>query len=383
MSKNIILDGQTYNGVSEVELPVSDGTALFKDEDEIIVPTGTKQITANGDGIDVAEYAAVDVNVSAPAPEINLQEKTASANGEVTPDEGYDGLSKVTVAVSGDAPTYQEKTVDENGVVLPDAGYDALSKVTVNVEADLPELTNPASVSDILTGKEAIDGNGAKLTGTCTYDADTSDANAVASDIAQGKTAYVNGVKIIGTASGGGGEASIEPFDIYEFNIPNDILYNDETGAAIREVANFPAHDALIAKLTEYSGKTYNNRFMLNGMARILVRSEPKNPELIVTDGTYDKIFLRKDETAFWMLKDGIITRGSPYQRAKWELGKTGTVSYKGDFDKTNDTNGISYSPNIGNNNIDIDAQVAQYQFQKIAAGDYVLKFYDISELWE
>ena len=31
---------------------------------EYIIPTGTKQITANGTGIDVAQYAAVDVNVS-------------------------------------------------------------------------------------------------------------------------------------------------------------------------------------------------------------------------------------------------------------------------------------------------------------------------------
>lgn len=69
---------------------------------------------------------------------------------------------------SGPTPTYQSKDVSitENGTttITPDTGYDALSDVDV-------------TVSGIL---------------------DTSDADAVASDMATGKTAYVNGIKITG-----------------------------------------------------------------------------------------------------------------------------------------------------------------------------------------
>lgn len=180
--KNIILNGQTYSGISEVSLPISGGTALFKDKDEIPAPpSGSLSITANGT-YDVTEYESTEVNV-------------------------------------------------------PTGG-------------ELPELTNPASVSDILSGKEAIDGNGAKLTGTCTFDADTSDADAVASDIAKNKTAYVNGQKVVGTHEETAG--GLVPFDTYTFTIAED--YTSENLSSITTIETISYHQAMFDTVKHGTG---------------------------------------------------------------------------------------------------------------------------------
>lgn len=53
--------------------------------------------------------------------------------------------------------------------------------------------------AQILSGNTAYGKDGEKITGSCTYDADTSDADASASEILNTKTAYVNGNKLTGT----------------------------------------------------------------------------------------------------------------------------------------------------------------------------------------
>ena len=98
-------------------------------QDKTITENGTYTADSGYDGLGTV---IVDV------PETELQEKsvTITQNGtsEVTPDNGK-ALSKVsvTVAVPATVPRLQEKTATANGEVVPDVGYDGLSKVTVNV----------------------------------------------------------------------------------------------------------------------------------------------------------------------------------------------------------------------------------------------------------
>lgn len=64
----------------------------------------------------------------------------------------------------------------------------------------LIDLTNDTVTADkILSGFTAHAASGAPITGSCTYDADTSDATATVAEILSGKTAYKNGSKLTGT----------------------------------------------------------------------------------------------------------------------------------------------------------------------------------------
>lgn len=73
----------------------------------------------------------------------------------------------------------------------------------------LIDLTGDTAVaSDVLSGKKFHLKSGEQATGTCTYDANTSDATAAAAEILNTKTAYVAGNKITGSMPNRGAQTS-------------------------------------------------------------------------------------------------------------------------------------------------------------------------------
>lgn len=86
---------------------------------------------------------------------------------------------------------------------LPEDSY--YSKVVVNGETIMDLTADTVDAAHMLTGYTAHDKKGAPITGTCNFDANTQDANAAATEILTGKTAYVKGSKVTGSMPNNGG----------------------------------------------------------------------------------------------------------------------------------------------------------------------------------
>lgn len=75
----------------------------------------------------------------------------------------------------------------------------AISKVIYGNQTLIDLTSDTVEASKLAYGYTAHGADGSAITGSNTYDADTSDANAVAAEILSTKTAYVNGNKITGS----------------------------------------------------------------------------------------------------------------------------------------------------------------------------------------
>ena len=186
--KQCILGDAGYDGLAQVWIE--------KIPENYIVPSGTQVITDNGVA-DVTSYAKVSVNVK-PALQIKTVTPTAVTQ-RIKPDDAHDGFSEVIV---GAIPkTYIIPTGTQS--VTSNGTYDiqGSASVKVDVHPSLQEVTiTPDIAKKIVKPDEMYDGISQITVNAIPSEyQNTTDATATSDDIVVGKTAYINGGKIVGT----------------------------------------------------------------------------------------------------------------------------------------------------------------------------------------
>ncbi|MBR2554851.1 MAG: hypothetical protein IKE94_08340 [Aeriscardovia sp.] len=106
--------------------------------------------------------------------------------------------------------TYNSKVVLSNGTVLMDLTSDTVT------------------ASDLLEGVTAHGKDGAPITGTCTYDADTSEDTAAVGEILSGKTAHARGTLLTGTMTNVGAVSGTISTKAGQYTVPQG--YHDGSG---------------------------------------------------------------------------------------------------------------------------------------------------------
>ena len=102
------------------------------------------------------------------------------------------------------------------------------SKVIYNGEVLIDLTADTITASDLASGKTAHDKSGAPITGTNTYDSDTSDDTATAAEILATKTAHARGTALTGSMPNNGAVTGTISTVSGEYTVPQG--YHDGSG---------------------------------------------------------------------------------------------------------------------------------------------------------
>lgn len=140
-----------------------------------------------------------------------------------------------------------------------------VNKVVLADGRTLIDLTgDDVTRASVLNGMQFHLPSGEATTGTCNYDANTSDATAVAAEILLSKTAYKNGAKLTGTMPNNGGVTGTISTKAGQYSIPAG--YHDGSGKVSISSAeqakiiaeNIKAGIQILGITGSYSGEAVN-----------------------------------------------------------------------------------------------------------------------------
>ena len=154
MADTLEIFGVEYTNVAGIIATTPNETDLT-----YIRPQGTKSISANGTGIDVTEYASVDVNVPTGSA-INNQDKTvnpSTSQQTITADSGYTGLGTVIVNAmptgTAGTPTATKGSVSNHSVSVTPSVTNTTGYITGGTKTGTAVTV---SASELVSGNKSI-----------------------------------------------------------------------------------------------------------------------------------------------------------------------------------------------------------------------------------
>ena len=227
---------------------------------QYIVPTGTLPITSNGTGIDVTNYAAVDVSVSGGSP--NLQTKTnidpLTASQTITADAGYDGLDSVQINAMPSGVLSVAAALSSTGATASVSG--------TNLVVSRTGVLNVTSVSTPGYVFSNVSGN----TDLTLY---TPATNLESGNIKDGVTIF----GVTGTYTGGGGTVSYDTKTVTASNYPVSLSFTGMKGQPKMFVCRLNVQVSSSGSTTYYyivdvvsaNGTTHGNCFRIGSTRRV------------------------------------------------------------------------------------------------------------------
>lgn len=104
----------------------------------------------------------------------------------------------------------------------------AINKVIFGGDTLIDLTSDTVNAAHLLSGYTAHDRSGAIITGTCTYDSDTSDATATLDEVLSGETFYANGSKVTGNMTNNGAVTGTISTKAQQYTIPQG--FHDGSG---------------------------------------------------------------------------------------------------------------------------------------------------------